>query len=377
MQRYERIFNPRDRWPALTAAIVLFAALAVVSAWTDGRINVAIFYPPLLLTVLWFRNRRLLWMLAGVLVAAIFADLLWHRGFLGWGWWTVANRSISAGLILCTAFMLQIMLRLWTVLAREHRELDERNAEPDRRRREAEEAAIRKSRFLAAVSHDIRTPVNAINLLAELIRRTAAGGPERHHEVVQLAEELKTSALALVGLVSDVLDVTRLDSVGVELVESDFGLGEALGEEIRKLTPLAREKGLELRLETEAAPALAIRLHADRTKVGRVVSNLIGNAIKYTNQGSVTVGAGQDGNGMVRISVKDTGVGIEPEDLPRIFDEFYQLRNPNRDRAKGTGLGLSISKRLIDAMGGTITVTSTPGEGTEFVMTLPVSRAGG
>jgi CheY-like chemotaxis protein/anti-sigma regulatory factor (Ser/Thr protein kinase) len=108
-------------------------------------------------------------------------------------------------------------------------------------------------------------------------------------------------------------------------------------------------------------------------KLGRVIANLLGNAIKFTSRGEVRLNASRSGDGGVRIVVSDTGVGISPEHRARIFDEFYQLRNPERDRNKGTGLGLAISKRLMDAMGGMVDVDSTPGKGSAFVVTLPAS----
>lgn len=241
--------------------------------------------------------------------------------------------------------------------------------ELDQRRREAEESAVRKTRFLAAVSHDIRTPANAINLMAELIRRAAAN-PAMAPEVPSLAGELQSSATSLVTLVSDVLDLTRFDTGRIELNESDFALADAVAEEVRQQTPVASAKGVTLRYEPPSIPILA---RTDRVKFGRVLGNLIGNAIKFTPAGevSVTVMIGSDRH--VHVHVKDTGVGIDPEHLPRIFDEFFQLRNPERDPTKGTGLGLTICKRLTDAMGGQLLVESEPGRGSVFTLVLPAA----
>jgi signal transduction histidine kinase len=136
------------------------------------------------------------------------------------------------------------------------------------------------------------------------------------------------------------------------------------------LTPLAHEKGLEL---TASLPSYAIWLHTDRVMLARVLDNLIGNAINFTEAGRVEVGAGLASDRRVEIRVTDTGVGIAPDHLARIFDELAQLRNPARDRSKGTGLGLAISRRLVEVMGGTLTVESTPGRGSTFTVTLPPS----
>jgi PAS domain S-box-containing protein len=249
--------------------------------------------------------------------------------------------------------------------------LKELQRELDTRRREAEEASVRKTRFLAAVSHDIRTPANAITLLAELIRRTASN-PAMASEVPELAKEIHSSALSLVELLGDVLDLARYVSGRLEMQESEFSLGELLDEELRRFTPLAREKGLALNIK---APEPAVRVRVDRIKLSRVVGNLIGNAIKFTSQGEVRIEAGAERDGpqgiIPFISVRDTGIGIEPENQQNIFDEFVQLHNRERDRNKGTGLGLTICKRLVDAMGGTLLLESAPGKGSTFTLKLP------
>ena len=238
----------------------------------------------------------------------------------------------------------------------------------DLRRREAEEASQRKSRFLATVSHDIRSPANAISLLAELIFRTAKN-PKDTAEIPELARELQRSSLSLVNLVSDVLDLNRLDTGGVELHVSEFEMSQWLSDECRQLSPLAEQKNLNFKCQA----AHPIKLRGDRIKMSRVLVNLVGNAIKFTDSGQVDVLGERLSDGRPRITVRDTGIGIEPEHLSRIFDEFFQLRNPVRDRARGSGLGLSISKRLVEVMGGQLDVSSSPGQGSTFSVTLPAS----
>jgi PAS domain S-box-containing protein len=239
--------------------------------------------------------------------------------------------------------------------------------EIDLRRREAEEANVRKTRFLAAASHDIRTPANAISLLAELIKRTA-DNPAMIAECRQLAGELHASSLSLVDLVTNVLDVTRFDTDKLELRETDFPLGALLEEETRQVTPLADAKGLKLTADRVTPP---IWLRADRIKLGRVMGNLLSNAIKFTDKGGVTATTHRLEDGGVEISVTDTGIGISHEHLNKVFDEFYQISDPSR--SKGSGLGLAISKRLIEAMGGAIKVKSEVGKGSTFCVTLPAS----
>lgn len=243
--------------------------------------------------------------------------------------------------------------------------------ELDLRRREAEEASVRKTRFLAAVSHDIRTPANAINLMAELIRRLA-GDPSRAKEMTEMSERLQANTHALMELVGDVLDVARFDTGKVELINSEFALAELIEQEIRQVQPLARDKGLELTFESTPRP---VWLRTDRIKLGRIVGNLLGNAIKFTERGSVKISTDFEAEPERRlvIRVDDTGIGIPPANLSWIFDEFTQLHNPARDRAKGTGLGLAICHRLITLMGGTITVDSRVDEGSSFKINLPSS----
>jgi signal transduction histidine kinase/response regulator RpfG family c-di-GMP phosphodiesterase len=243
--------------------------------------------------------------------------------------------------------------------------------ELERRRREAEEASVRKTRFLAAVSHDIRTPANAISLMAELIRRST-DNPELHHDLPELADQLQNNTHALMELVGDVLDLARFDTGKVELVETEFSLVDLINDEVRQVRPLADNKKIDVVVEPAGRP---IWLHTDRVKLGRVLGNLLGNAIKFTTQGSVRVSAQvlPAPDGRLSVHVIDTGVGIARENLSRIFDEFAQLHNPERDRNKGTGLGLAICSRLVEVMGGEIRVESEPGKGSDFEVLLPAA----
>jgi signal transduction histidine kinase len=184
-----------------------------------------------------------------------------------------------------------------------------------------------------------------------------------------MAKELHSSAMALVNLLGDVLDVTRFDAGRIELQESEFELRDLLSMEAKHLMPLARDKGLSFTLEDR--PYLWLR--ADKVKLARVVGNLVGNAIKFTEKGQVKLSYDLLDDGRVRVSVTDTGVGIAAEHVAYIFDEFFQLRNPERDRNKGNGLGLTICKRLADAMGAELKVDTTPNAGSTFAIVLPAS----
>lgn len=239
------------------------------------------------------------------------------------------------------------------------------------RRREAEEASVRKTRFLAAISHDIRTPANAISLATELIRRAAAD-PAMAARIPELAGRLETNVRSMLSLVEDLLDLSRFDSGKAEIVESEFSLDELLAEEGDQFRPAAAARSLELVVETGPRP---VWLRTDRVKLARVIANLLDNAIKFTLTGSIRLrlDPGAEHDRMVRIEVADTGIGIAPENVSRIFDEFLQLRNVARDPSRGSGLGLAICKRLVTLLGGDITVSSEVGKGTCFTVHLPAT----
>jgi signal transduction histidine kinase/CheY-like chemotaxis protein len=235
------------------------------------------------------------------------------------------------------------------------------------KRRDAEEASIQKTRFLAAVSHDVRTPANAIGLLSELMEQ-AANDPNRVQEVAELARDLKNNASLMIDLVSDVLDLARFDIGRLDVQITEFPMSSLIQAELKQSAPLAESRGLRL---SAAMPEHEIWLRTDRIKLARVLSNLVGNALKFTEQGEVEVRCQVSEEGLVILRVSDTGMGISQEHLPYIFDEFFQLRNPERDSSKGTGLGLAICKRLVEGLGCSISVSSSVGAGTVFNVHIP------
>ena len=234
----------------------------------------------------------------------------------------------------------------------------------------AERASLRKTQFLSAVSHDLRTPVNAMSLQAELLGHlVASAGPTAPaDELRDLAADLRRAAAGLVELINDLLDLSKFDSGTVEHRIGDFALDEWLSVTLVPLELTARAKGLGFSWRADR-PGRIVR--ADRVKLGRVLTNLVGNAIKFTEAGSVTVAAGADPAGWLALAVRDTGPGIPDDQLARIFDDFAQLRNPERDRTKGTGLGLAICRRLVESAGGRLGVASRPGSGSTFTALYP------
>jgi signal transduction histidine kinase/uncharacterized membrane protein len=239
--------------------------------------------------------------------------------------------------------------------------------ELERRRRQASDVSSRKGRFLAALAHDLRTPANAINLLAELLGKSVHD-PTQTDEIPEVAQELQRTSTSLVTLVTDSIELTRLDLGAVDLNEVEIELGPWLDEIARRFQPLAAEKKLQFNCTT-SSPKL--RLRVDKIRLSRLLGILIDNAIKFTQKGEVSVEANLLDNRSLRFDVTDTGVGIPAENMNGLFDELVQLRSPQRAKTGGTGMGLPISKRLVELMGAKLEISSEPDKGSTFSFTLP------
>ena len=261
-------------------------------------------------------------------------------------------------------------------------------------RREAEAANRAKTQFFAAASHDLRQPLHALGLFAEALRQKTAPGPSsatavpqgepstlgrpgdrlsRDDEIVQLINSINGSVDALDGLFSELLDITKIDTGGVEARPTDFQLDEVFRKIKLHFEPIAFEKGLMLRVRGGHRHA-----YADPLLVERIVRNLTANAIRYTNDGGVLVCARSRGAKLL-LQVWDTGVGIREVDRERVFDEFVQLHDAAASRVpnqrKGLGLGLSIVRRLSSLMNAPLTLRSQSGRGTVFTLEVPQGRA--
>jgi PAS domain S-box-containing protein len=235
----------------------------------------------------------------------------------------------------------------------------------------AEQTARNKSRFLSAVSHDLRTPVNALSLLAELLLHITRRHDDPEGELTHTAHDIRQAAANLIELINDLLDLARFDSGDVAHRPSEFSLEEWLDGTLEPLLLTAHSKNLELTWSVDQ-PGRVLR--TDRVKLSRVLMNLVGNAIKFTERGVVTINAGRTADGWLSLAVHDTGPGIPDDQRERIFDEFAQLRNSERDRNKGTGLGLAICKRLVEAAGGRLMVESSLGSSSTFTALYPAEH---
>jgi len=225
-----------------------------------------------------------------------------------------------------------------------------------------------KSDFVATMSHELRTPLNVILGYAEMLSDPAHASPQ---EVAHHAERIRYNATELLELVNATLDLGRMESGRDVLRIEPVLLGALLAEVAAELEPLAHAKGLQVAWRNSLG---AVMLATDRVKLKTILKNLAGNAIKYTPEGSVTVTTEQEGEALV-VHVADTGVGIDAEHLPAIFEMFRQVDSSATRAVGGVGLGLYIVRQLVERLGGTIEVASDPGVGSTFVVRLPMRLA--
>jgi signal transduction histidine kinase len=227
-------------------------------------------------------------------------------------------------------------------------------------------ASEHKSQFFANMSHELRTPLNAVLGYTELLADGLYGEiPERAKQVL---ERVQINGTHLLALINDVLDLSKIEAGELSLTVEDYSLRNVVDTVLAQAGSLAQGKGLAL--IADVADDLPKGL-ADERRLTQVVLNIVSNAIKFTEQGSVTISASA-ANGMFEVAIKDTGPGIAPEDQARIFEAFQQVDNSNTRKKGGTGLGLSISKRLVEMHGGTVGVESEAGAGSIFFVRLPI-----
>ena len=264
----------------------------------------------------------------------------------------------------------------WNAIQRERRrigELEHTNQRLAEANVRAEAANMAKSEFLANMSHEIRTPMNGILGYLDLLCEPQLPSPERQ-EYVDVVQE---SANHLLTILNDILDISKIEAGRLQLDSSELDPMELAQEVVTLLARPAGEKGIAL--ELEAASALPQTVKSDATRIRQILINLVGNAIKFTEQGEVRLQlslgeADASGERALRMAVKDTGIGIPADHLPTLFDAFSQVDGSSTRQAGGTGLGLAISQRLAQILGGRITVESQQGVGSTFTFELALGQ---
>jgi len=345
-----------EHWTDATERTISFAGLApgrhrleIRSRVRDGpvsaRVAVAEFQvEPKWWETWWWRSIALL-----LAAAAVWGVVLWRNGLL-----RRRNRQLERAVQQRTA------------------ELESERTKVMEEKRRADAASEAKGRFLANMSHEVRTPLNGIIGLSKLLEAMPVSA-----EALDMVRMIRSSGDALLRVINDVLDFSKVEAGKLDLEVAPFRLRRALEESIGLFRAAAAEKNL--RLGFNWAPELPVYVAGDQTRLRQIVMNLVSNALKFTSSGEVVLSAGverQDETSCsIAIEVRDTGIGIAPDQLPRLFSSFHQADASISRRYGGTGLGLAISKRLVEMMGGRIDVESTPGEGTRFRFTVLMGRA--
>lgn len=279
-------------------------------------------------------------------------------------YYVVQEVVISLGIIFVSLIVAGIVNSLIT--EQNHRLLDALRKEK-RSQQEVEAANMAKSSFLANMSHEIRTPINAILGMNEMILRE-----EKDPAIRGYAGNIQASGNSLLSIVSDVLDISKIESGKLEIIPVDYEVNSLISDCCNMAA--GRAKAKELELLVECADNVPMKLCGDETHIRQIIMNLLTNAVKYTEKGTVKLivsGRFTDGGFVLKVDVSDTGIGIAEENLPQLFTQFQRFDLQRNRNIEGTGLGLSIVKRLCDLMSGTITARSVLGSGSTFTVELP------
>lgn len=248
---------------------------------------------------------------------------------------------------------------------------EEAKEEAENAKEIAQNANRSKSDFLANMSHEIRTPINAVLGMDEMILRDCEDS-----QILEYAEDIKRAGGMLLSLINDILDFSKIESGKMDIIPVDYDLGILLNETVEMVRPRANEKSLELVMEI--SPDTPTHLNGDEVRIRQIITNILTNAIKYTNKGKVTLTVSgkqlSEEKTELYVSVKDTGIGIRKEDIGHLFESFKRVEESRNRNIEGTGLGLSITMRLLNLMGSRLEVESTYGEGSDFFFYLVQQR---
>lgn len=344
---------------------VVFMCTVVAVTHYVFPITMTAFVIPVLMSVVFGNNRMTAATAASCSVCVILTGI-WRNidGTDTDRYYVVQEVVISLGIIFMSLIVAEIVNSLIT--EQNHRLLDALRKEK-RSQQEAEAANMAKSSFLANMSHEIRTPINAILGMNEMILRE-----EKDPAIRGYAGNIQASGNSLLSIVSDVLNISKIESGKLEIIPVDYEVNSLISDCCNMAA--GRAKAKELELLVECADNVPMKLCGDETHIRQIIMNLLTNAVKYTEKGTVKLivsGRFTDGGFVLKVDVSDTGIGIAEENLPQLFTQFQRFDLQRNRNIEGTGLGLSIVKRLCDLMSGTITARSVLGSGSTFTVELP------
>jgi len=285
-----------------------------------------------------------------------------------------ANRSPEGLLILSGGLVLAAVLQTLVLALRRSREWELQSLRAERARDQAEQEARVKGAFLATMSHEIRTPMNGVIGMTQLLADTRLDAEQQHY-----VSTIRQSCEALLHILNDILDFSKIEAGRMQIEHVGFNLRRLLEESCELFSPHSRQSGIPLRLEL--ADTLPTEVVGDPVRIRQVLINLLGNAFKFTREGSITVRVkacdGAGGARELRFEVQDTGIGIADVQRARLFESFAQGDSTITRKYGGTGLGLSICRLLVDLMGGDIGVHTSYGKGSMFWFSVPLQAADG
>lgn len=344
---------------------VVFMCTVVAVTHYVFPITMTAFVIPVLMSVVFGNNRMTAATAASCSVCVILTGI-WRNidGTDTDRYYVVQEVVISLEIIFVSLIVAGFVNSLIT--EQNHRLLDALRKEK-RSQQEAEAANMAKSSFLANMSHEIRTPINAILGMNEMILRE-----EKDPAIRGYAGNIQASGNSLLSIVSDVLDISKIESGKLEIIPVDYEVNSLISDCCNMAA--GRAKAKELELLVECADNVPMKLCGDETHIRQIIMNLLTNAVKYTEKGTVKLivsGRFTDGGFVLKVDVSDTGIGIAEENLPQLFTQFQRFDLQRNRNIEGTGLGLSIVKRLCDLMSGTITARSVLGSGSTFTVELP------
>lgn len=344
---------------------VVFMCTVVAVTHYVFPITMTAFVIPVLMSVVFGNNRMTAATAASCSVCVILTGI-WRNidGTDTDRYYVVQEVVISLGIIFMSLIVAEIVNSLIT--EQNHRLLDALRKEK-RSQQEAEAANMAKSSFLANMSHEIRTPINAILGMNEMILRE-----EKDPAIRGYAGNIQASGNSLLSIVSDVLNISKIESGKLEIIPVDYEVNSLISDCCNMAA--GRAKAKELELLVKCADNVPMKLCGDETHIRQIIMNLLTNAVKYTEKGTVKLivsGRFTDGGFVLKVDVSDTGIGIAEENLPQLFTQFQRFDLQRNRNIEGTGLGLSIVKRLCDLMSGTITARSVLGSGSTFTVELP------